>query len=137
MTSTIRVVLNGNQTSLVYTLIDVEPPWTPPFPCQPPHTARDQMVAWLDRGENMHGSLAEDFYVVLDQPQDPSNFILWLGDNGSQNDDDRPRLAAVAYTPRSDYLSEFEDDRATDWDFFALSGHHVHDRSGVEGVHQL
>ncbi len=99
----IPVLIDEHHTVLVYTLIDADPEWTPPFPCWPPHTARDRMVASLNRGENFHGNLIEEFYVTANNSYDASHLVLWMGDDGSQNNDDRPHLIPVAYVDLDDF----------------------------------
>jgi hypothetical protein len=76
---------------------DGQPYGTIQLACLAPDTARTRPIARIDRGDNFHGSLAEDYYLVLDDAFDPQNFVLWLGDSGSQDDDDQSRLYPVAY----------------------------------------
>ena len=63
----------------------------------PPHTRHMVSAAKVRRGENFYGSLDEDLYVVLDEPSDPSRYVMWVGDNGSQADDDVPRLRMIGW----------------------------------------
>src|SRR5262245_53193044 len=72
------------------------------FWCPPPHTARTQAVARIDRGENYHGPLFEEFYVVRDDPDDPELLVLWIAGTGSQDQDDQARLYPVAWARYSD-----------------------------------
>jgi hypothetical protein len=69
----------------------------PPFYCLPPSTEHCKPVARLNWGENMYGSLTEDFYLVVDDPKNESAFVLWVGDDGSQNDDHAARLCPAAW----------------------------------------
>jgi hypothetical protein len=62
----------------------------------PPHTAKVLPVASADRGCNYHGSLDEEFYLLKDNPADPSRWVLWVGDTGSQVDDNQARLYPMA-----------------------------------------
>ena len=75
----IPVLIDEHHTVSVYPLIDADPEWTLPFPCWPPHTAWDKMVASLNRGENFHGNLIDEFYVTANMPDDAgSHLVLWL-----------------------------------------------------------
>lgn len=74
----------------------------------PPHTARSQPVACIDRGDNVHGSLEESFYLVSNSSDEPSHFILWLADDGSQEEDDQARLTPVAWADCEDFWDEEE-----------------------------
>jgi hypothetical protein len=60
----------------------------------------------IDRGENYHGSLLEEFYLVIDNPADPVLVALWMADTGSQDDDDQARLWPVAWACYSDLWDE-------------------------------
>jgi hypothetical protein len=81
----------------VYVLDEVGEPPDTRFAGFPPHTFRMVPAAKACRGENFHGSLDEDLYVVLDDPSDPSRYVMWVGCNGSQVDDDVPRLVMVGW----------------------------------------
>jgi hypothetical protein len=78
------------------------------LPCLPPHTARTQPVARIYRGENRLGSLTEDYYLIQDDPVDPGRWVLWLGDTGSQVDDDQARLYPVTCAPCRAFVSDGE-----------------------------
>ena len=66
-------------------------------------------AATVVRGENFHGPLDEDLYVVLDEPTDPSRYVIWVGYHGSQADDDVPRLAMVGWCELPNYDDEGPD----------------------------
>jgi hypothetical protein len=111
----IPVLIDEHHTVSAYTLIYADPEFTPPFPCWPPHTAWDKMVASLNRGENFHGNLTDEFYVTANMPDDAgSHLVLWMGDDGSQNNDDRPHLIAVAYAALDHFQHFWEYD---DWEY--------------------
>ena len=78
----------------------------PSFPCLPPHTPRSKQHLSLDLGSIFHESLEEDFHPATDNSPDPGYVNLWLGSNGSQNDDDQARLCPVAWCE----CSRFQDD---------------------------
>jgi hypothetical protein len=69
----------------------------PPFYCLPPSTDHCKPVARLNWGENMYGELTEDYYLVVDDPKNHSAWVLWVGDDGSQNDDHVARLCPAAW----------------------------------------
>jgi len=68
----------------------------------PPHTGVMKQHASIYWGENFHGSLNETYYFTLDNASDRSCWILWVGDNGSQRDDNCPRLSPGAWILISD-----------------------------------
>ena len=49
-----------------------------------PHTRLVKPIAWINRGVNFHGSLAEHFYITTDKGYDMSFLVLRCGDTGSQ-----------------------------------------------------
>jgi hypothetical protein len=67
-------------------------------------------VVSIDRGENYHGSLLEEFYLVQDDPHDPELLVLWCADTGSQHDDDQARLYPVAWARYGDFREEDRED---------------------------
>jgi len=82
------------------------------FWCPPPHTALTQAVASIHRGENFHGTLRDEFYLVQDDPGDPERLVLWIADTGSQSDDDQARLYPAAWARRRDFEEAERADRA-------------------------
>jgi len=68
-----------------------------PFDSYPPHTRMSKCLATIDWGENYHGDLTEDYYLIRNDPTDPAYWTLWVGTSGSQVDDDSPRLWAAAW----------------------------------------
>lgn len=85
-----------------------------PFFCEPPHAGFAPVLAYLDRGKNFHGSLREYLYACTDIHYDATKIVLWLGDSGSQNDDNVGRLTPVAWVDL-----ENQDDQADEdaWQF--------------------
>ena len=58
----------------------------------------------IDRGENLHGSLSEDLFVIQDDLNRFSCYFLWMRDNGSQHDD-KSRLRLLGFVRSSDLPS--------------------------------
>lgn len=85
-----------------------------PFFSSPPHAGFAPVLAYLDRGENYHGSLRERLYACTDKAWDVCRIVLWVGDNGSQNDDDIGRLTPIAWIDLEEQ-EEQEDEDA--WQF--------------------
>ena len=57
-----------------------------------PDTRHVKVFVTLDRGENYHGSLREDFFVCRDGDFDYEWTVLWMALNASQAQDDVQRL---------------------------------------------
>jgi hypothetical protein len=57
-----------------------------------PDTRHVKIFITLDRGENYHGSLREDFFVCRDGDFDYEWTVLWMALNASQAQDDVQRL---------------------------------------------
>ena len=57
-----------------------------------PDTRHVKVFVTLDRGENYHGSLREDFFVCRDGDFDYAWTVLWMALNASQAQDDVQRL---------------------------------------------
>jgi hypothetical protein len=57
-----------------------------------PDTRHVKIFVTLDRGENYHGSLREDFFVCRDGDFDYEWTVLWMALNASQAQDDVQRL---------------------------------------------
>lgn len=85
-----------------------------PFFCLPPHAGYAPVLAYLDRGENFHGSLRDTLYACTDKHWDVCRIVLWIGDNGSQNDDDIGRLTPVAWVELQDQEEQRDEDA---WQF--------------------
>lgn len=64
---------------------------------EPPHTITIPRLAYIDMGENFHGDMREDFYLVTNASDEPTYLVLWLGSTGSQDDDSVGRLYPVAW----------------------------------------
>lgn len=97
MADSVSVWISPEGEVHVYSPMGLGPGRTVPFAASPPHTLRERMVACLDRGENVHGDLFEEFYVLTDDGYEPARYVLWSGASGSQCDDNRARLEPVAY----------------------------------------
>lgn len=93
---TFSVKTSDGRRRTVHVPREVGKPVDASFTGFPPNTARMARTATACKGENYHGSLDEDLYVTLDEPSDPSRYVMWAGDNGSQADDDAPRLRMVS-----------------------------------------
>jgi len=52
--------------------------------CAAPDPAHARRLARIDRGDNMLGSLIDDFYVAVDKPWAPTSLVLWVGIDPSQ-----------------------------------------------------
>lgn len=61
-----------------------------------PNTRRLKPTFSVDRGENVHGDLTHDFYIVPNSDSDSTHWIVWAGDTGAQRDDNIPRLEPIA-----------------------------------------
>ena len=107
MTDTDRnlIVVPGLGDVYIHSLIGSENPY-PEFPCIPPHTGYAQQIASIDRGNNMHGSLNQNFYFCTNVSDQPDYFVIWQGDDGSQIDDGQARIYPGAFT----LISPFRDD---------------------------
>ncbi len=105
------VTLGPDRKVVVQVCLDGHPPRR--FWCPPPHTARSQRVVKIDRGENFHGSLVEEYYLIGDDSHSPNLFVLWLGTTGSQDDDDQARLNPVAWASYHAFCGEAGADRET------------------------
>lgn len=86
----------------------------PPFFAAPPHAGFAPVLSHIKRGENFHGSLHEYFYACTDNDSDPSRIVLWLGDTGSQQDDNIGRLTPVAWIDLADQDKQEDEDT---WSF--------------------
>lgn len=82
-----------------------------PYTAAPPHAGYAPILAHIDRGSNFHGSLCETLYACTDDDHDPRLIVLWLGDTGSQQDDDIGRLTPIAWIDMADQ-DEQEDEEA-------------------------
>lgn len=81
------------------------------FPLEAPSTRRLEPVASIDRGDNYHGDLSEQFYLAPNTPVDPSAWVLWIAACDSQYADDVERVIPIAWCrnsggPGEDWISE-------------------------------
>lgn len=85
------------------------------FPATPPHTRLIEPIATIYRGENFHGSLEEDLYILWGNEDafESYGIVLWVGDTGSQDDFDVPYLRLCAWMDQSQvaYLAEVQDEK--------------------------
>ncbi|HUT49458.1 MAG TPA: hypothetical protein VM325_08970 [Alphaproteobacteria bacterium] len=102
------VEVGGIGRITVKSTVNSEEAQWPEIVCVPPHTAYSPKIVTLDRGENFHGALTEDFYACSGYGSDGEEgwgtsrsesgyWTLWMGENGSQYDDDQARLFPVAF----------------------------------------
>lgn len=104
--------INGvSATTSVFVNIEIEPL---PFLAAPPHAGYAPVLAHLNRGMNYHGSLHETLYACTDNDAFASRIVLWLGDTGSQQEDDIGRLIPVAWIDISDQEEQADEDT---WSF--------------------
>ena len=86
-----------------------------PFVATPPHTRLSEPIAEIDIGENFHGSLKEDLYILWGNVHalEYYGIVLWVGETGSQDDFDVPYIRLAAWMDQSqvDYLAEVEDEK--------------------------
>ena len=94
---------SGDQVGVTVLMDDSE--W-PQFLAVPPHTERVDPIAWIDLGNNFHGSLAEVFYITRNESSDSIYLVLWRGTTGSQADDDVARLLPIAWVEMDEFLDE-------------------------------
>jgi hypothetical protein len=99
------IAVSGLGDLQVFSSLGADNPF-PDFPCVPPDTGNSEQIAGIDRGENMHGTLFQDFYFCTNESDDPSHYVLWLGEGGDQFDDGQARIYPGAFTD----ISPFYDD---------------------------
>lgn len=83
-----------------------------PFPAAPPHAPFAPLLAHLDCGSNIHGSLSQYFYACTDNDFDQARLVLWSGSTGSQEDDDIGRLTPCAWI---DFAEQDADTQPESW----------------------
>lgn len=86
----------------------------PSFFASPPHAGFAPVLAYLDRGENAHGSLREHLYACTDTDWDPTRIVLWAGDTGSQQEDGIGRLTPAAWIDVAEQPEQETDDPWSD-----------------------
>jgi len=63
---------------------------------------KTEPVASIGWGYNFHGDLGETFYLTRHRRGERPCWVLWVGDNGSQHEDDRPMFMAGAWVSTAD-----------------------------------
>ena len=78
-------------------------------PCWAPVPASDNLLARIDRGANLLGTLVDSFYVTVDRPWESDWMVLWNGIDPTQTEIDG-FMIAVARMPLVDLFPEDSDE---------------------------
>jgi len=79
-----------------------------PFDNVAPNTRYTPLFAKIDRGSNVYGKMICEVFFCLDNNEDSTRLVMWVGDNGSQWDDNVGRILPIAWTIPFEHSEDIE-----------------------------